>query len=68
MSESWAIIIAAAFPSILSFVAVILGLRNKGAISDVHVSLNGRLTELLAARTNEARLQGIEQGRREAKP
>ena len=44
-----AIIIAAVAPTLMGLSALIVSLKNGTAIQEVHLSLNSRLTELIAA-------------------
>jgi len=44
-----AIIIAAVAPTLMGLSALIASLKNGTAIQEVHLSLNSRLTELIAA-------------------
>jgi hypothetical protein len=47
--------------------AVITSLINRNKITQVHMQINSRLTELLTASTAASHAQGVEQGRAEGK-
>lgn len=64
------LIIVALISVIPSSIAAILGLlsfirsyKNATAIQEVHLSLNGRLTELLETTKDKAQAEGQEEGR-----
>src|SRR5580698_7149835 len=54
-------ILAAVMPSIAGLMAMITSLRNAKKIQEVHLSLNGRLTQLLTS----TKLEGQSEGRKE---
>ena len=54
-------LITAIAPTVAALLATITSLRNAKKIQEVHVSLNGRLTQLLAS----TKLEGQSEGRRE---
>jgi hypothetical protein len=47
--------------------SAVVGLMTARAVRTVHVLMNSRLTELLEARTGEARAEGVNAGRSEAR-
>jgi hypothetical protein len=48
-TQLWIILISAIAPTLLALAAVITALKNGSAIKEVHLSLNSRLDELVAA-------------------
>jgi hypothetical protein len=46
--------------------AVVMSYRNAIKISEVHVSINSRMDQLLKARGEASKAEGIEQGRKDA--
>lgn len=49
MIPIWVAIIAAIPPTIASLLSLFLNLRNRKSITEIHLSLNSRLDELLTA-------------------
>jgi hypothetical protein len=47
--------------------AVVTSLINRNKITQVHMQINSRLTELLDATRKASRAEGVEQGRNEGK-
>jgi len=71
VTDSTAIIVAAIVaipPTLTALAALRASKKNAVAIEQVHVSINSRMDELLAAATGEARAEGREAGRGEPKP
>lgn len=56
-------IIASIPPTLAAIAALVLGIRNGRKVSDLHVLVNSRLTELLDSSSSAARAQGKEEGR-----
>ena len=58
-------------PIIVALIAVIpptiISFLNMKKINDVHISINSRMTELLAAAKGVSKAEGVEQGRNETK-
>ncbi len=44
-----------------AIISVFMSIRNAGKINDVHLSLNGRLTELLESNRKVAHQEGIDE-------
>lgn len=66
----WAIIVAivtALPPTFAAIAALIVALRNDRKITEIHIGLNGRLTELLEANKIAAHAEGREAERNEQK-
>jgi hypothetical protein len=47
--------------------AVVMGLVNSRKIQNVHVSINSRMDQLLQARGDASKAEGVEQGRSDAR-
>jgi hypothetical protein len=45
-------------PTIAAVASLIISIRNANKLGDIHLTLNGRLTELLVKSAESARLQG----------
>ena len=58
-------LIVAIPPSVLGIVALILNRKTASAVNQVHLSINSRMDELLAAARGEATAEGRELGRAE---
>ncbi len=51
-------------PTLAALIGLIVSLTNKSKLNALHVDINSRLTELIAASALSERSQGIEEGRR----
>jgi hypothetical protein len=58
-------IIAAVPPSLAAIAAVVLGVLNHSKLSRIHISINGRLNELMTSNSRLAHLEGRESMRQE---
>jgi len=58
--------IAALPPTLVAFLSLRAGNKNKQAIDQVHILINNRMTELLKTSIGEARLEGRAIERKEA--
>lgn len=54
-TEIWVSLFAAIPPTIVALAALFASLRNAAKIQDVHISLNSRLSELIAASKTQGR-------------
>lgn len=43
-------------------IAVVIGALNHGAVKDLHVAVDGRLTELLSSVSGQSRAEGVQEG------
>jgi hypothetical protein len=59
--------IIALITALAAAIAVILGAVNKAKINELHVSVDGRLTQLLEANSKSAHAEGVIQGTSDAK-
>lgn len=57
-------IIAATPPTIVATGALIVAIKSRSAIQEVHLSLNSRLTELLNATGRAAHADGVTEGKK----
>lgn len=57
--QGWGLIVATLFTSLLSWLQ---SLKNTSKIQEIHLTMNGRLTELLKVAISEAHLKGVAQG------
>jgi len=64
------LVILAGFPAllaaVLSFVAVLLSQKNAEKLSAVHIQINSRMDQLLAATASAANSEGNIEGRKQA--
>jgi hypothetical protein len=58
-------IVSATPPTLVALLAWLTGKENARAIKDIHISINSRMTELLAATKGQATAEGKEIGRNE---
>lgn len=54
-TEIWVAIFAAIPPTLVALAALVSSLKNATKIQDVHLSLNSRLTELIASSKSQGR-------------
>lgn len=54
-TEIWVSLFAAIPPTLLALAALVASLKNSTKIQDVHLSLNSRLTELIATSKSQGR-------------
>jgi len=54
-TEIWVSLFAAIPPTLLALAALVASLKNAAKIQDVHLSLNSRLTELIATSNSQGR-------------
>ena len=61
--EAWATLIFAAATLITAIGALAMGIKNSNKLNDVHISLDGRLSELLQSHGAEMKAEGVQQER-----
>ena len=64
--QEWVTLIAAITAAVASVMASLKGYRNADKLAEVHQSLDGRLTQLVAVTKQAAKAEGKEEGRKEA--
>lgn len=60
---TWVVLATQVVTLVSSIIGVVLGLRNRTAVHEVHLSLNSRMDQLVAASRAEGKLDGIAEGK-----
>lgn len=57
------VLVTSSLTLVTAFISLVLGIKNKKAIQEVHVSLNSRLTQLLQKTEESAHAAGKAEGK-----